>query len=123
MDKSELNPKLDEKLKTKKQAMQEAMPIRNALDDHGEIKIWLVAEKKWVNVWPVDAMEIMKIGGANLEGPQEEKPDVVQVDFSKYSAVELKAFCQIANIEGADTMTKKQLAEALTKAGYEPKPE
>ena len=68
---------LDGKKQANELAQNSAMPIRNAIDDNGKVKIWLIAEKRWVKVWPVDAMEIMKSGSANLTGPEEEKPEVV----------------------------------------------
>lgn len=112
--------KLAEKKRANEQAQNVAMPIRNMIDDHGKVKVWLVTEKKWVKVWPIDAMEIMKSGGANLTGPEMEKPEVVAVDFSKYTAAELKAFGQLAEIGGAESMTKAKLIEALTVVNFVP---
>jgi len=54
-------------------ARKKAKSISDAIDDRGQVKIWLIAEKRWKKVWPVDAMDILKSGSANLDGPPPER--------------------------------------------------
>ena len=60
---------LAQKNQAKLLAVQSADPIRNRIDERGRVKIWLIGEARWVSVWPVDAMDILKSGTANLDGP------------------------------------------------------
>jgi hypothetical protein len=63
-------------LAQKKIEMEEARrsvrPITEAIDERGQVRIWMIAEKRWIKRWPVDAVEILKSGTANLTGPEEE---------------------------------------------------
>ena len=40
--------------------------------DYGKVKIWNLAEKKYVEMWPVDAAEAIAGGGATLDKPGNE---------------------------------------------------
>ena len=40
--------------------------------DYGKVKIWNLAEKKYVEMWPVDAAEAIASGGYVLDKPEEE---------------------------------------------------
>jgi len=67
---------VDVMLAQKKGAMEaarrSARPIAEAVDERGKVSLWLIAQKKWVRFWPVDAVDILKSGTANLDGPEPE---------------------------------------------------
>jgi len=116
---------LAEKKQANQQAMNEAISIRNAIDENGKVKIWLIAEKKWVKVWPIDAMGILKSGSANLTGPEEEKTEIgtentpVEIDFAKYDDEALLGFAAQAGIPG--TVKKREtLITKLSEMGFVP---
>ena len=50
-------------------ARRSARPISEAIDERGKVSLWLIAQKRWIKVWPVDAMDILRSGTANLDGP------------------------------------------------------
>ena len=117
---ADFNHQLAEKQIAKEKAQTAAGPIRGATDERGKVNVYLINEKKWKKLWPIDAMDMMRAGAANLEGPEPEQVKVEVVDYSKYKVAELKAFGQLANIEGSDNMTKEKLIEALAAAKYVP---
>ena len=82
---------VDVMLAQKKGAMEvarrSARPIAEAVDDRGKVSLWLIAQKKWVRFWPVDAVDILKSGTANLDGPEPE-PDPEPEEAKKNTSPE-----------------------------------
>ena len=82
---------VDVMLAQKKGAMEaarrSARPIAEAVDERGKVSLWLIAQKKWVRFWPVDAVDILKSGTANLDGPEPE-PDPEPEEAKKNTSPE-----------------------------------
>ena len=65
-----------QKKQANEQAVMAAAPVSGAIDERGKVSLWLISQKKWAKFWPVDAMDILKSGTANLTGPEEEIKEV-----------------------------------------------
>ena len=65
-----------QKKQASEQAVRAAAPVRGATDERGKVNLWLISQKRWAKFWPVDAMDILKSGTANLDGPEPE-PEIV----------------------------------------------
>lgn len=75
MDTKEFERVLQDRQRSKRLAQSEAASIRKAIDSEGKVRVWNFADKKWRQLWPVDASEQLRLGYVALEvvemtGPQ-----------------------------------------------------
>jgi len=61
--------RLAEKHAAKRKAQQESKPIADRINDRGKVKIWHVHDQKFIDVWPVDASDMIRRGIALLDKP------------------------------------------------------
>ncbi|HUS74281.1 MAG TPA: hypothetical protein VMY06_14570 [Sedimentisphaerales bacterium] len=104
-------------------ARKSARPITEAIDERGKVSLWLISQKKWVRFWPVDAMDILRSGTANLDGPKpepepepepgESKP--ISVAIESMTIPELKEYAEVNKIDVSKLTKKVDIVEAIQK--------
>jgi len=111
---------LTEKKQAQEPAVRAASPIANATDERGRVKLWVISKKKWVKFWPVDAMDVLKSGTANLDGPDLE----AEAEAKAKADADAKAKAKADADAKAEAEAKANAeAEAEAKAEAEEKPE
>lgn len=79
MDPKEFERVLQDRQKAKKAAQIAASDIRKAVGADGKVRIWHFIEKRWKQIWPVDAAEQIRLGMAALEVAEMIGPDGPQM--------------------------------------------
>lgn len=109
-----------QKKQASEQAVRAAAPVRGATDERGKVSLWLISQKKWAKFWPVDAMDILKSGTANLDGPEPEivsepepepKPEPVNWTIPK-----LREYAKLKSIDVSKLTKKEDIVAAIQKA-------
>jgi len=79
MDPKEFERVLQDRQKAKKAAQVAASDIRKAVGADGKVRVWHFIEKRWKQIWPVDAAEQIRLGMAALEVVEMTGPDGPQM--------------------------------------------
>lgn len=59
------------KLQAQREARLKARPIAERISpEDGKVKVWHIADQKWVRLWPVDARQHVEAGVVLLEKPE-----------------------------------------------------
>ena len=101
----------------------------SAMDEHGLVFCWSVADKKWRKLWPIDAREGIGVGAYSLQGPdgvaeEDNAPPPAEDREAAFGAMPkatLRGYCVDNDVSHSGADTKVSLVKRLVGAGVIPK--